>query len=515
MRRWRAALGFLLALSLLVPAAAQAAPEVVLDVTVLAEGAKPSVVGILVTTRSDDPSRPEEEHGAGTGFVYQEGVILTNAHVVQDALEVQILWSDGTVTKVPDVEQNVKWDEVADIGVVRVDTRGRAPLPLADSDALKVGEPVIAIGNPLGFRLGNTVTRGILSGTGRAVGTGLPFLQHDAPINPGNSGGPLLNAEGQVIGINSAKFAEVGVEGLSLAIPVNLGRQVADELLASGKVERVWLGLALAEDWRGYFGVPNAEGVEIIGIVPDGPAGLAGLHEGDKLIQIDDRPIGTEDDVYAHLLTKRPGDQVTLTVKRQGQVLKSQVTLESRDAMKEEAVAKATGTLGGIWIDLTPSQVRQAGEYGQTLAYQGPQAMTSRYTARSGSARAVLYTEFAYVARRVLSAYWATGKRPSDRFERAVAEQIRGQLEVIVEATGSEGEFFAGARAGLYQGDQVVAGTLERAGYAVAADGRSATGQAVFRFASAELDPSAPIEIIVELAGGQDMTFRYELKELR
>ncbi|MFO7173304.1 MAG: trypsin-like peptidase domain-containing protein [Bacillota bacterium] len=515
MRGWRAVAGLVLALVLWAPPAARAAPEPEMDITALVEQVRPSVVGILVSVRSDDPSRPGEDHAAGTGFVYREGVILTNAHVVRDAVEVQILWSDGTVVPVPEVEKNVRWDEAADIGIVRVETRGRPPLPLGDSDALKVGQPVIAIGNPLGFRLGNTVTRGILSGTGRAVGTGLPFLQHDAPINPGNSGGPLLDARGRVIGINSAKVTDIGVEGLSLAIPINLAREVADELLARGKVDRVWLGLALQEDWRGYFGVPNAEGVEIVAIVPDGPAGVAGLQVGDRVIRIDDRPVGTQDDVHAYLLTRRPGDQVTLTVRRQGQVLQSRITLEARDAVREEALARDARAPGGIWLQLTPSQVREAAEYGEVLAFQGLEAMTFRYAARSGSARAVLYTEFGYIARRVASAYWATGRRPSDAFAQGVAEGIRGQLEVVVEATGPGDGFFSGARVVLRQGDRQVAGTLERAGYAVALDGGSATGQAVFRFPSAGLDPSAPIDILLRLSDGQELRFHYELKELR
>ncbi len=135
----------------------------------------------------------------------------------------------------------------------------------------------------------------------------------DAAINPGNSGGPWLNADGQVLGVNSAKISETGVEGLALAIPGNAARDIAEELITKGKVERVWLGLILEEDWKGYFGVPNEDGVAIALVVPDGPSGKAGLRVGDKLLKIDDQTVGTEDDVHSYLLEKRPGEEVTLT----------------------------------------------------------------------------------------------------------------------------------------------------------------------------------------------------------
>lgn len=496
-------------------APARGAAEPVHDVSAVAEAARASVVGILVTVPSGDPGEPRRDHAAATGFVYRPGYVITNAHVVKDAVEVQILFPDRSVTVVSDVSRSVLRDEVADIAVIRVDTRGLHPLPFANSDAVRVGEPVIAIGNPLGFRLGNTVTAGILSGVGRAVGTGLPFLQLDAAINPGNSGGPLLNREGRVIGINSAKIADVGIEGLALAIPANLAREVADELIARGKVERVWLGLRFVEGWKAYFGVPNEDGVEIESVVPDGPAGQVGLRSGDRLVRIDGRPVGTEDEINAYLLHRRPGEAVSIMVRRKGQVLETRVVLEARARLQEE-VLPPPGPGRGILVHLTPAQIRDAAEYGETLIWQGLDALVADYTAQSGDAEAVLYTEFTYVARRVLSALWATGQHPSEAFQRAAADAIRGQLEVVVEMTGPGPGFLDGASAVLRQGALAVPGRVVRGpGYAVSPEGNSATGQVSFRFDSTGLDPAGEVDVVVTPPHGRSYVFHYALADLR
>lgn len=513
-RVFRTILVVFLALAVLAPSGWAA--EAPASVAAVAAAAKPSVVGLLVTLPSDDPSDPEDSHAAGTGFVFRDGYIITNAHVVADAKEVQVLWSDKSITTVADVKNNVWWDEASDIGVVKADTRGRKPLAFADSDQLTVGEVVIAIGNPLGFRLGNTVTTGILSGVGRAVGSGLPFLQMDAAINPGNSGGPLFNAQGLVIGINSAKFAEVGVEGLALAIPSNTALAMAAELIAKGKVERVWLGIAMSEDWKGYFGVPNQDGITIALIVPDGPAGKAGLKVGDKLTKIDSHAIGTEDDVYSYLLKKKPGDQVTLTVKRRGQVLTTRVTLLAREQGKGQDPGPEPEQGRGVLVNLTPDQVRDAAEYGRSLYGRSLRALTENYAAISGSQRAVLYTEFSYVARRVVSAYWQAGKRPSNDFVQSMARQIRGKVEVEFEVQANSPDFFRSAVAVLKQGDRSVPGALVGTpGYAVAADGTSATGQAWYRFDFIGLDPAADVEVLLRLDDGTSYSFHYVLKDLR
>ncbi len=513
-RTFRLLLTVMLAMILVMPGAVLA--EEKRSVVAVAAAAKPSVVGILVSHSSQNPSHPGDEHAAGTGFILRDGYIITNAHVIADAKEVQILWSDKTVTVISEVANNLWWDEATDIGVVRVDTGGRKPLPFADSDQATVGELVVAIGNPLGFRLGNTVTTGILSGVGRAIGSGLPFLQMDAAINPGNSGGPLLNADGQVLGINSAKVSETGVEGLALAIPGNAAQAIAEELISNGKVERVWLGLILDEDWKGYFGVPNEDGVAVALVVPDGPSGRAGLRVGDKLLKVDDQPIGTEDDVHSYLLKKRPGEQVTLTLKRRGQILHSVVTLGAREQGKAAAAARETEQGRSVLVNLTPDQLRDAADYGQALYGRSLLALTEDYTAISGSQHAILYTEFTYVARRVLSQFWQMGKQPGNDFVQAVGKEIRGRIEAEFEVQGEGGSYLNGATAMLRQGETEIKGKpVGKPGYAVTPDKTTATGQIAFQFAFASLDPAGDIELVLQLANGTSYSFKYTLTDLR
>ena len=396
---WAAAL--LLVAGMAIPAAAETAigatGETIADV---ADMAKPSVVGILTTMKATQGA--EKGRSAGTGFVYRDGYILTNAHVVENASEVMVLYGDQSWETVQPGQ--IFADPTSDVAVVKVARKGLAAPVFADSDELRVGQQVIAVGNPLGFRLGNSVSAGILSGVGRALGSGYPFLQVDAPINPGNSGGPLFNTKGEVIGINSAKMADIGVEGLGFAIPSNTARDIADRLIRDGKVERATLGIWLDEDWAAYFGVPNKEGVTIYDIIQDGPAGQTALRYGDKLIKLDATPIFTSDDYHAFLTSKKPGDWVTITVNRRGQLLSVRVQLASQDALRMAVEVDSVADQGGILRDLTVGHIQEAAEFGQSLA-TGYGSVHRDYVAMSGSHYAILYTEYFYVARRVASAY--------------------------------------------------------------------------------------------------------------
>lgn len=501
-------------LTLLVGLAAPAAansPSLALgeSIAAVAATAKPSVVGILTTMKAVRGN--EKGRAAGTGFAYKDGVIITNAHVVEDAAEVKILFADKTVETV--LPERISADAISDVAVIRVVKQGLKPLAFADSDKVAVGQSVVAVGNPLGFRLGNSVTAGILSGTGRALGSGYPFLQMDAPINPGNSGGPLFNLKGEVLGINSAKMADIGVEGLSFAIPANTAREIAEILLRDGKVERATLGISLDEGWQAYFGVPDTEGVTIANVISDGPAGQTALRRGDKLTKLNDTPISTTDDVFAFLQTKKPGDRVTVTVKRRGQVLEVPVTLASQEALRK--VAEEEGTeVSGILIDLTAGQIQEAAEYGRSLA-RGFGNVDSDYFAVSGSNYAILWTEYLYVARRISSAY-EFGFTPGVGFQQAVAKEINRKVEVEMEINGDRFNFLERARFTLKQGGETRSGTMvQLPTYTTSPDGRIAIANLAVRFETANLNPAEEVTVMVDWPGGKTVTFNFTLENLR
>ncbi len=512
-RRWLSLLLALLMVSALsLPALAEesatAAPAS--SIASVAAAAKPSVVGILTTMKAQGGT--DRGRSAGTGFVYKPGIIITNAHVVENAQEVKILYADKTTETVS--SSNIFADPTSDVAVIKVTRTDLTVLPFADSDAVTIGEQVIAIGNPLGFRLGNSVSAGILSGTGRALGSAYKFLQTDAPINPGNSGGPLFNMKGEVIGINSAKMAELGVEGLGFAIPMNTAIEIAEVLLKDGKVERAVLGIHLDEGWEAYFGVPDAEGVTIAGIIMDGPAGMTALRSGDKLIKLDETPISTSDDVYAFLATKKPGNKVTITVKRQGQILTTDIILASQDELRKVAEEEGVEE-GGILIGLTASQIQEAAAFGEEWA-TGWVDINPDYLAVSGSNYAILYTEFLYVARRIESAY-EFGFTPGVGFQQAVAEEVYKRLEVQFQINGDKADFLKGAKYYLTQEGSLPlkGGLVGMPSYMTSADGSDVTGTVAVRFDSSELSPTDDLLVTVETADGKVLNFVFSISDLR
>lgn len=271
--------------------------------------------------------------GLGSGFIVREdGVIVTNAHVVSDASSISVALKDGTTYPA----KLLGADETNDLAVIKIDAKALPVAPLGSSSNLLVGEWAIAIGNPYGFLLGNTepsVTAGVVSGTGRnlatenqGAGVYVDMIQTDASINPGNSGGPLVNSLGEVIGVNSSIFSPSGGSiGLGFAIPINRARRVTEDLLAHGVIRRPWIGIKL------QLGNPSnardivARGVVVGSVVPGSPADRAGIHAGDVLAQSRTRPLHNPYDWEAERLELRVGEDVPLVLKRGGQQIKVSV----------------------------------------------------------------------------------------------------------------------------------------------------------------------------------------------
>jgi putative serine protease PepD len=303
------------------------------SVSSIAASVLPSVVSIEAATADGRAS-------TGSGFIVSEdGYIATNNHVIDGADgSIKVLFSDGTVVDATVVGASSDYD----LAVLKVDKGGLEPLVLGNSDEMVVGDPVLAIGSPLG--LDSTVTTGIISALHRAVTTSsetssdaafIDAIQTDAAINPGNSGGPLINAAGQVIGINSAianlaqSSAQAGSVGLGFAIPSNQVRRTVDELIATGKATYPVVGILLdpTNQEAGVLVATDVDGQP--GVVVGGPADKAGVEPGDIITAIDGRTITRADDLVVAIRSKAPGDTVTLTIKRDGNEQDVKVTLAS------------------------------------------------------------------------------------------------------------------------------------------------------------------------------------------
>ncbi len=274
--------------------------------------------------------------GTGSGFVISaDGYILTNHHVVRDTDTIELAFSDGTSMPANVVGTSPSYD----LAVLQVDRTDLVPVVLGDSGNVAVGDPVVAIGSPLG--LDGTVTSGIVSALDRPVTAGgrgeqafINALQTDAAINPGNSGGPLVDARGRVIGVNSA-IATVGFGGatgsigLGFAIPINQARRTAEQIIATGEAVYPVIGVRL-EPNDGTGGARIAVDAEDApGVVPGGPAAGAGLLPGDVIVRVDDRPVGTPDELVVYLRSREPGEQVTLVYERDGAEHEVRLTLDS------------------------------------------------------------------------------------------------------------------------------------------------------------------------------------------
>ena len=376
---------------------------------------------------------PALERGSGSGFVVSEdGYILTNNHVVNGAQKVEVELLDGRHFPA----RLVGTDPNTDVAVIKIEAKGLTPAALGKSATARIGEWVLAVGNPLGEQLTFTVTSGIISAKGRGrlqlpgrVPSSIQdFIQTDAAINPGNSGGPLVNVRGEVIGINSAIASETGFNvGYGFAVPIDLARQVMDQLIKNGKVERAALGIlveeATAEDAT-YLGLPTVRGVRISSYSDStSPAKRAGLEPGDVILAIDDQPVNYVGQLQQVVGFRHPGEVVKVEVARKGGVRRtfsvklipagqaapdnpddSADTPDTPDESGMEAAGTKISSLGVTVLPLSNQLAQQigtpAGMRGlvvQEVDQEGPSAEVPLFDIQSGNPDIILSVEGAAV----------------------------------------------------------------------------------------------------------------------
>ena len=289
-----------------------------------AEKVSPSVVHITVSQKVSGRQfrqvrSPQEVQGSGSGFVVTpDGFILTNSHVVHDASKIEVTLGDGRRVEA----QLVGDDPETDLAVMRIGAPNLVPALLGDSQAIRVGQLAVAIGNPFGFQC--TVTAGVVSALGRSLRSKSgrlidSIIQTDAALNPGNSGGPLVNSRGEVIGVNTAMI--LPAQGICFAIAINTAKFVAARLIKDGKIRRSYLGVAgqdvpLHRRVVRFYNLQVESAILVVSIEPDSPALRAGLREGDLIVAYDDQPVAGVDDLHRLLTEKQVGIRTRLTVIR-------------------------------------------------------------------------------------------------------------------------------------------------------------------------------------------------------
>jgi len=280
----------------------------------------------------DIPQQFEESNSLGSGFIIsKEGYIVTNYHVVQGAKKITVTMLNGDIYDA----QYVGGDEELDLAVIKIKPTKDIPiLEMGDSDKIQIGEWAIAIGNPLGFQ--HTVTVGVISATGRKIpkpdGSGYytNLIQTDAAINPGNSGGPLLNIYGQVIGINTAIINPSQAMNIGFAIPINIAKRFINQIIATGKVEKAYLGVyvqTVTEDLAKSLGLKVTKGVYVSQVEKDSPAQKAGIKEGDVIVKFNENQLESAEELTSLVRNCTPGTKVKVTVNRSGKGQIFEVTL--------------------------------------------------------------------------------------------------------------------------------------------------------------------------------------------
>ena len=282
----------------------------------------------------NDSNNPQQQTqiSLGSGVIMStQGYVLTNNHVIEDADEIEVLLADGKTV----IANVLGADPETDLAVLTIEVENLPTIVISESTNLRVGDVVLAIGNPFGF--GQTVTQGIISATGRnrlGINTFENFIQTDAAINPGNSGGALINAYGELVGINTAIFSKSGgSEGIGFAIPIDLARDVMTQIIQHGRVIRGWLGLELqnlSPQLAESFGIGDQSGVLVAGIVRHSPAYKAGIVPGDIILRFGNQDTGDANTIQDEIASRKPGDKVNISGLRKGKEFNTEANITQR-----------------------------------------------------------------------------------------------------------------------------------------------------------------------------------------
>ncbi|WP_205623398.1 trypsin-like peptidase domain-containing protein [Desulfosporosinus sp. HMP52] len=307
--------------------------QTIYPVAQIAKNVGPAVVGVanFQTGRSFSGKSDLQEVGSGSGFIIdaKKGYIATNNHVVEGAQKITVSLSDGRTLDA----KLIGADPRTDLAVLQIsDTTNLTAVELGDSSKVEVGQSVVAIGNPGGDEFARSVTTGVISATNRTLNlqgvASYNLIQTDAAINPGNSGGPLVNYQGQVIGINSVKYAETGFEGMGFAIPISDALPTIQQLIASGVAKHPALLVSTDDQYNTYAKTNNKpQGAYISAVTLNGPAAKAGIQQGDVITKINDTEIQNSSDLIRELYKNKVGDKVTLTYIRDGQIKQTEAIL--------------------------------------------------------------------------------------------------------------------------------------------------------------------------------------------
>ncbi|HEX8030802.1 MAG TPA: DegQ family serine endoprotease [Vicinamibacterales bacterium] len=313
------------------------------------------------------PGPAPMQRGLGSGvIVSNDGYILTNNHVIDNATKIEVELSDRRTVE----GKLIGTDPASDLAVVKIESKSLPVLPIGDSNAMRVGDLVLAVGNPLG--VGQTVTMGIVSAKGRATGTGdgsyEDFLQTDAPINQGNSGGALVNTAGELVGINSQILSPSGGNiGIGFAVPSNMAKNVMDQLVTNGRVHRGLLGVTVqgvTGDLAAGLGLSKSEGAIVSNVTPGGAADKAGIKRGDVILSYQGRTVVDTNSLRNDIASTKPGSTITLQVMRDGKTSDVKATLEENAPAKDgrrdvEGNEREGGKYGMSVEPLTPEIARQ------------------------------------------------------------------------------------------------------------------------------------------------------------
>ncbi|MCO4863495.1 DegQ family serine endoprotease [Cupriavidus sp. WGlv3] len=321
--------------------------------------------------RGQPPQQEEQSRGVGSGFIIsQDGYVMTNAHVVADAETIYVTLPDKREFKA----KLIGSDKRTDVALLKVEASGLPRLPLGDSNKVRAGEWVLAIGSPFG--LDNSVTAGIVSAKGRDTGDYLPFIQTDVAVNPGNSGGPLINLRGEVIGINSQIYSRSGgYMGISFAIPIDEAMRVSEQLKSSGRVTRGRIAVAIGDvtkEVADSLGLGRARGALVGSVEPGGPAEKAGIEAGDIILKFNGRDIERASDLPRMVGETKPGTRVPLQLWRKGATREVSITVtelepdgkaraRSGAAPKDDSAPQAgkPNALGLVVSDLPEARLKE------------------------------------------------------------------------------------------------------------------------------------------------------------